>query len=56
VIANALPAAPIIELGEQFVPIDALLRIAMWDAVFTGGDPVRWQAIIDGLIAQGAKL
>jgi hypothetical protein len=54
--ANAFPAAPIIELGEQFVTINVLLRIAMWDAVFTGGDPIRWQAIIDGLLARGAKL
>jgi hypothetical protein len=52
---NAFPAAPMMELGEQFVTIDVMLRIAMWDAVFTGGDPVRWKSIIDGLIARGAK-
>lgn len=53
---NAFPAEPIIDIGEQLVTIDVMLRIAMWDAVFTGGDPVRWKSIIDGLIARGAKL
>jgi hypothetical protein len=51
----ALPAAPPLDM-DSFVTLDVMLRIAMWDAIFTGGNPVRWQFLIDGLLARGAKL
>jgi hypothetical protein len=51
----ALPVAPPIEM-DSFVTLDVMLRIAVWDTIFTGGNPVRWQVLIDDLLARGAKL